>query len=246
MDNTNRRPEHETMSVFGMNLSDEDLTDLFVTCVFCFNYAIGRKPTATEVLELSVLRLRLTRWGEAVKIYDKPALRHADPDDLYEARQALVGIIILFGTGNQAPNVSVRNMNGMDNNILLLQQALGSIASERAGQGNSLLGPQHMAPSRWSKEKSKSASKFIDSLESLFGSRFLRGLCASERLRINNENATERLRAVASNLDPWMAKTEGQYNKNIFVNVTTGNQLNGIAVGSQFIGGTQEMPFSKY
>lgn len=95
------------------------------------------------MLELSVLRLRLTRWGEAVKIYDKPALGYykPHPDDFKEARQALVDIIALFDTENPAANGDFTPQNAMDNDTLLLQEALGAIAAERFRQANSLLGP---------------------------------------------------------------------------------------------------------
>lgn len=58
-----------------------------------------------------------------------------------EARQALVDIIALFDTENPAANGDFTPQNAMDNDTLLLQEALGAIAAERFRQANSLLGP---------------------------------------------------------------------------------------------------------
>jgi hypothetical protein len=65
-----------------------------------------------------------SRWGEAVKIYDKPALGYykPHPDDFKEARQALVDIIALFDTENPAANGDFTPQNAMDNDTLLLEQ----------------------------------------------------------------------------------------------------------------------------
>jgi len=69
-----------------------------------------------------VIRLRLTRWGKAVKIYEKPALGHYDPgpDELETTREALIDIITLFDTGNPAANVIVTPLNDMDKEAQLL------------------------------------------------------------------------------------------------------------------------------
>jgi len=106
---------------------------------------------------------------------------------------------------------------------------LGAIVSERPLEGNNLLGSQYLGLGQWSKVQSNRASGFIRRLENLFGSKHLRELCASERQRINNEGAIERLRAVANSLDPWMSESiAGTY-----VFEGSGDQIN-MAGGAQF------------
>lgn len=240
MEGDGEKPEHGTMKAFRIDFSAEDLGDVFATCVFCLNQAVDRAASATEALELSVIRLRLTRWGEAVKIYKKPALGHydPDPDELYTTRHALVNIITLFDTGNTVENAIVTRLNDTDKEALLLRESLGAIASERLLEGNSLLGSQYPGLGRWSEVQSKRASSFICRLENLFGSQHLRELCASERLRINNEGVIDRLRAVASDLDPWMsgdiARTYIFHNSGHFINVGGGTQFVNLAGGAQF------------
>lgn len=233
MDGTSENPQHGTMEAFGIDFSEEDLVNVFATCVFCLNHTIDRAPSAREVLELSVIRLRLTRWGKAVKIYEKPSLGHYDhsPDELYMTRQALIDIITLFDTKNPAANYIVSHLNDMDKEAQLLQEALRAIASTRLLEGSSLLGSQYLGLDWWSEEQSKRASSFIGRLESLFGSQHLRELCASELRQINSEGAINCLRAVTNSLDPWMSDNIGGTNLyNIggarLINLTCGSQLN--------------------
>lgn len=237
MDGAGGKPEYGTMKAFGIDFGEKDLVDVFATCVFCLIHAVDRAPTATEVLELSVIRLRLTRWGEAVKIFEKPSLGHydPDPDELYTTRQVLVDIIRLFDTGNPDVNVIVTHLIDIDVEAQLLQESLGAIASERLLEDNNLLGSQYLGLGRWSEVQSKRASGFIRCLENLFGSQHLRELCASERLRINNEGAIKRLRAVANSLDPWMSDDiAGTYIFNQTINVGSGAQFCNTGAGNQF------------
>jgi Prion-inhibition and propagation len=213
MECTGEQPEQGTMKAFGVDFSTEDIADVFATCVSCLNHAIDRATSSNRALQLSMIRLRLTRWGEAVKIYEEPALVDYDPepDELDEIRQALVDIIKLFGSGNQVSNGIVLRSDDMGHRETLLRETLRTIALERSRGGHCLLEPPNLGIGEWSAWQHKHASSSISRLEELFGTdtaEHLRDLCAGERLRINNESALKLLGffAKALDLDPWMAK----------------------------------------
>jgi len=67
--------------VFGIVAGAAGLAALFTPCVECFEYIqFGRhfgKDYERCLVKLDVVRLRLTRWGQAVGIYDDPAQARA-------------------------------------------------------------------------------------------------------------------------------------------------------------------------
>jgi hypothetical protein len=232
MDRADENAELGAMTAFGIDisqedLSQEDLTDIFTTCVSCFDYGIGRDPNDPQALKLSVIRLRLTRWGEAVNIHDKAAFQNdAHPDDLIEVRESLVDIISLFNIEHITPNMTITHMAGIENDTKLLQDTLEKIASERPQRGNNILNPKDLKMGPWSDAQFKRAARSIGCLESVVGSKHLRELCARERLRINNKEAIELLETTAGGLDPWMSKTSEIYSNNvIFLASNLGFQL---------------------
>ncbi|PMD47093.1 hypothetical protein L207DRAFT_627817 [Hyaloscypha variabilis F] len=231
MDLTGEQPEQGTMKAFGVDFSTEDLANVFATCVFCLNHAIDRATSSNEALQLSAIRLRLTRWGEAVNIYEKPALvdYDPDPDDLHETRQALAAIITLFDSRKRVKNEIVPRLDDMSQKEQLLQERLRTIASERSRGGRSLLEPPNLVTGGWSELPYERASSSISRLEQLFGSEFLRDLCAEERLRINDEGALACLEVVinSQDLDPWMAiylRSNHNFIGEFFVHSGTGYQ----------------------
>jgi len=233
-------PEQETMKVFGVDFSNEDLTDVFTTCIFCLNHAIDRTTQSTETLQLSVIRLRLTRWGEAVQVYQKPALNcyDPDPDELQEIRQALFALVALFDTGNPVEKAIVAHRGDEDQDTRLLKATLGAIALERCIGGSSLLGSPYLGSAQWSEVQFECASNSIRQLEDLFGAQHLRDLCARERLRINNQGALNRLEAISKGLDPWM--TDNDLKKTnfggMFIQMGSGYQYNNnFGIGTQYI-----------
>jgi hypothetical protein len=62
----------------GMVAGAIGITSAFSACIDCFDYIqLGRhfgKDYQTSLLTLGLLKLRLSRWGEAVKIYEDPQL----------------------------------------------------------------------------------------------------------------------------------------------------------------------------
>ena len=67
---------------FGIVAGAIGLATTFTACIDCFEYIqFGRhfgRDFQTDQLALSCARLRLTRWGESVNIYDDPRLGRPD------------------------------------------------------------------------------------------------------------------------------------------------------------------------
>jgi hypothetical protein len=95
---------------FGIAAGAVGIAAAFTACVDCFNYIqIGRhfgRDFQTEMLTLDCTRLQLTRWGQAVKIYDDPKLGRPDatPEELQTAKEALHQILILFADSQKISN----------------------------------------------------------------------------------------------------------------------------------------------
>src|SRR5436305_4387767 len=87
---------------FGIAAGAVAMTAAFTACVDCFGYLqLGRhfeRDFQTDVLALNCARLRLTRWGEAVNIYDDPKLGRpgATPADIQTAKDTLDHILQFF------------------------------------------------------------------------------------------------------------------------------------------------------
>ncbi|KAH8585809.1 prion-inhibition and propagation-domain-containing protein [Bisporella sp. PMI_857] len=75
------------------------IASVFIACVDCFEYVqfgphFGR-DFETSKLALNCARLRLTRWGESVNIYDDPKLGRQDTTatEIQLAKDALLKIL---------------------------------------------------------------------------------------------------------------------------------------------------------
>ncbi|USP82176.1 hypothetical protein yc1106_09450 [Curvularia clavata] len=87
---------------FGIVAGAIGVAAAFTTCVDCFGYVQhGRhfgRDYQTELISLDCARLRLTRWGEAVNVYEDPKLGRPDasPSEVHTVQNALHQILVLF------------------------------------------------------------------------------------------------------------------------------------------------------
>ena len=87
---------------FGIAAGAVGIATAFTACVDCFGYVqLGRhfgRDFQTDLLTLNCARLRLTRWGQAVNIYENPKLGKPDatPAEVQTAKNALHQILVLF------------------------------------------------------------------------------------------------------------------------------------------------------
>jgi hypothetical protein len=229
------------------------LKDIFTDCLLGLRLAVEGAPNVTKALQLSVLGLRLSRWGEAVDIYKTPGLGLSGSsledveEDLYEATQALNAILTLLNAkAPVAPTPQTPETTPADNDDKRLLETLDRLVEQRLevlGREASLSRPPRALVGEWSDEKSIEAADQISALESLFGARQLRRLSSWEQAQIRSETTIARLRAISSslyNLDPWSASScedivtaQGSYN---FVHIGAGYQNMNTGSGYQFDG----------
>ncbi|KAG7294268.1 hypothetical protein NEMBOFW57_004338 [Staphylotrichum longicolle] len=98
------------MEPFGILASALSVAGLFNNCVDCFEYIqLGRhfeRDYATCQLKLDVAKLRLTRWGEAVKINDDLRFQSIEPGEksVKWAQSLIRQIIKLFDSAWETSN----------------------------------------------------------------------------------------------------------------------------------------------
>lgn len=116
---------------------------VFATTISRFDDILHSTPTCVEKLYLSAVKLRLTRWGEAVGIYRPVALEsspNVDPEDIQEAKDVLVEIIALFDgrvsahtrSSNGASSFSTSNNHPLDGAIEALHEMMEFISNHRS------------------------------------------------------------------------------------------------------------------
>ncbi|KAH8745766.1 small s protein [Hyaloscypha finlandica] len=92
---------------FGIISGAIGIAAAFTTCVDIFEYVqLGRrfgKDYQTNQLRVTLLRLRLSRWGEAVNIYSDPQLGNpqATKAEIQAAKDTLLQILIHFEDSNK-------------------------------------------------------------------------------------------------------------------------------------------------
>ena len=89
----------------GVVIGGVALTSLFTTCVDCFEYVqLGRdfgKNYQRSQLQLTAVQLRLSRWGESVRIMDDPSSQRfevtlATPEEAVLVQGILGEIMVVF------------------------------------------------------------------------------------------------------------------------------------------------------
>jgi hypothetical protein len=87
---------------FGIVAGAIGIASAFTACVDCFKYVQFSRHFSrdfqTDQLALKCARLRLTRWGESVNIYNDPKLGRYDATatEIQLAKDALLQILVLF------------------------------------------------------------------------------------------------------------------------------------------------------
>lgn len=88
--------------VFGIIAGAVNIATTFSAVIEVFDYVqLGRRfgrDYQTSQLKLTLLRLRLSRWGEAVDVYNDPQLGDpsATPAEIKAAKDTLLQILVLF------------------------------------------------------------------------------------------------------------------------------------------------------
>ncbi|OBT45574.1 hypothetical protein VE00_03492 [Pseudogymnoascus sp. WSF 3629] len=127
---------------FGIVSGAIGIASAFTACVDCFEY-FGR-DFQTDQLALNCARLRLTRWGESVKVYDDPRLGRQDATatEIQLAKDALLQILVLFAdtestskkyklTAKAGVDISLYSTGDMDPKMVALDDKMKGLAIQR-------------------------------------------------------------------------------------------------------------------
>ena len=103
----------ENGRAFGIIAGTIGISSAFTACVDCFVYIqFGRhfeRDIQTDLLAIGCTRLRLSRWGEAVNIYNDPNLGKPDATatEIQIVKDTLLQIVVLFAHIKRFPeNIS--------------------------------------------------------------------------------------------------------------------------------------------
>jgi hypothetical protein len=140
---------------FGVVAGATGIASAFTACVDCFEYVqFGRhfgRDFQTSQLALNCARLRPTRWGESVKIYDDPKLGRQDATttEIQLAKDALLQIIVLFAdtesiskkyklTAKAGEDLSAYSTGDMNPKMVVLDNKMKGLAIQRQKKGRFL------------------------------------------------------------------------------------------------------------
>ena len=224
---------------FGIAAGAVGIAAAFTACVDCFNYIqIGRhfgRDFQTEMLTLDCTRLQLTRWGQAVKIYDDPKLGRPDatPEELQTAKGALHQILILFADSQKisdkyklgakaGKDLSVLTDGDLDPTVIALRNKMKELAIKRQ-KGSSILKTASWALYQKSEVKELVAStrSLMDSIEKLFPAAQARvSLAKQETAEIQDAEALSLVAGVARGVDSLLqAAAEERITGHQYLNV---------------------------
>jgi hypothetical protein len=133
---------------FGIAAGAIGIATAFTACVDCFEYIqFGRhfgRDFQTDQLALSFARLRLTRWGASVDIYNDPRLGKPDATatEIQLAKDALLQILVLFAdtegiskkhklTAKVGEDLSAFSVGDMDPTLIALNNKMKELAIKR-------------------------------------------------------------------------------------------------------------------
>lgn len=124
---------------FGITAGAVDIAATFTACVDCFEYVpFGRyfeQDFQTDLLTLNCVRLRLTRWGQAVNIYEDPQMGKPDATsaEVRTLKNSLHQILLLFAnTEKISKRYRLNAKTGEDLSILLTNNMNSIIVGLRA------------------------------------------------------------------------------------------------------------------
>jgi hypothetical protein len=165
---------------FGIVSGAVSIATAFTACVDCFEYVkLGRRfgrDFQTSQLSLTCARLRLSRWGAAVRVYDDPQLGNpnATPDELQAAKSTLLQILRLFEDSadlskkyrlraTSADDLSEFSVGDLDPVSATLDNEMRDIASRRQ-KGASIL-----KITKWALFEGSELTRLIDNITRLIG-----------------------------------------------------------------------------
>ena len=244
---------------FGIVAGTVGIAAAFTTCVDCFGYIqLGRhfgKDYHTNLLMLSMARLRLSRWGEAVNIHGDPQLGNpkATGEDVQLAKNTLLQILVLFAdTEKVSKKFKLTAKSGdltsytaadMEPAILGLNNKMRDLAIKRQ-KGTSLLKLTSWAVYDWAEFNKliDSITKLVDGLQALFPAPKAeeKRLVDEEVDAVKDEQDLKILEKVAGNTDTLFRTTAAAARTGHFYMNTEATEnakmFNGNSYGKDWVG----------
>jgi Prion-inhibition and propagation len=242
---------------FGIVAGAVGIATAFTTCVDCFEYTqLGRhfgRDFQTNLLTLNCARLRLTRWGRAVNIYNDPKLGRPDatPGEIRTAKDTLLQILVLFAdtekiskkyklSAKAGDDISTYTTNDMDPALMALNNKMRELAIKRQ-KGTSLLKTTSWALYHSSEftELIQKVTTLIDNLEKLFPAPVSRiELVEQEAAEVHDRQALELVESAAQDVDSLLeAAAKEALSGHQYLNVVVkGQAQTGDAFGSNWKG----------
>jgi hypothetical protein len=245
--------------VFGIVSGAVGIAGAFRAVVACFEYVklsrrFGR-DFQTSQLSLNHARLRLSRWGEAVQVYDDPRLGNpkATPEELQLAKDTLLQVLQLFEDSSIISRKYKLNANSeeisesFEDELDPMPAALNNIMKRlalRRQKGGSIL-----KATKWAifdksefQQLIENIMHLTDKLETLFPAPLQEASLINEEIReIHDAKQLKLLADTARHVDDRLQQAAGQAligNQFLSVQVNTGARaVNGDAFVSGWQGG---------
>jgi hypothetical protein len=205
---------------FGIAAGAIGIATAFTACIDCFEYIqIGRhfgRDFQTDLLSLSCARLRLTRWGESVNIYNDPKLGKADTvvPETQLAKDTLLQIVGLFvqteeiskkyrPAAKPSENLSAFSVTDMDPAHIALDNKMKELAIKRRN------GSRFLKLTSWAiyhraefRHLINDITSLIDNIENLFPAPQAQiALARQEAAELGNKESVELVENAAKGVD---------------------------------------------
>jgi hypothetical protein len=229
---------------FGVIAGTIGISSAFTACVDCFEYIqFGRhfgRDIQTDLLAISCARLRLSRWGEAVNIYDDPKLGRPDATatEIRTAKGTLLQILALFAdteeiskkyelTAKASESLDLLSATEIDPAIVVLENCMKNLAVRRQK------GRRFLKLTSWAlyhraefRQLIDSVILLIDNLEKLFPAPQAQiMLVRQEAAGIGDKASLELMENVAKGVDDLLQKAAQE--------VLTGHEYLNVVVSGQ-------------
>ncbi|KAH8603013.1 small s protein [Bisporella sp. PMI_857] len=229
---------------FGIVVGAISIASLFTACVDCFEYVqFGRhfgRDFETSKLALNCARLRLTRWGESVNIYDDPKLARQDTTvtEIQLAKDTLLQILVLFSdtksisekyklTAKAGEDLSAYSMGDMDPKMVVLDNKMKGFATQRQKKGRFLkLASWSLYHRSTLKDLLEQIVLLIDEIEKLFPApQAQTTLVQQEAAEIGDKQFLKLIEDAATGVDSLLKKRANE--------VIAGHQYSNIGIKGQ-------------
>jgi hypothetical protein len=205
---------------FGIAAGAVNIAAAFTACVDCFEYVqFGRhfgRDFQTNLLTLNCARLRLTRWGQAVNVYEDPKLSRPDtkPTEIQTVNDTLLQILVLFAntekiskkyklSAKAEEDLSVLGPDDADPAVMAINNKMKELAIRRR-KGTSVLKIASWALYHRSelRELIADITSLINNIETLFPlPQSQITLVKQETAAIHDRNALGMVESAAQNVD---------------------------------------------